>query len=111
MSEVREFTVRELVIQSTLIHPDWSVNDHIEWLHWEGYTIEGHFTSRANAEISIARWIDSVKASDTAEATGPCASGHLWVAGMCYVADEDVSEVAKTRSVECERCETKYAER
>lgn len=36
---------------------------------------------------------------------------HTWVAGMCYVHDEDVESVAAVRHVECEKCETSYADR
>jgi hypothetical protein len=32
---------------------------------------------------------------------------HRWVAGMCYVHDEDVASVAETRSVTCEKCDHK----
>lgn len=30
---------------------------------------------------------------------------HTWVAGMMYVADEDLATVAANRKVECEDCE------
>lgn len=36
---------------------------------------------------------------------------HAWVAGMCYVSDEDVESIAATRHVECEKCEATYATR
>lgn len=39
-----------------------------------------------------------------------CTYRHAWVAGMMYVNNEDVSEVAKVRAVECEDCETVYRE-
>jgi len=33
---------------------------------------------------------------------------HVWVAGMMYVHQEDVAEIARNRHVECERCEISY---
>ena len=36
---------------------------------------------------------------------------HAWVAGMMYVNDEDVADVAEVRPVECESCERTYADR
>lgn len=34
---------------------------------------------------------------------------HSWVAGMMYVADEDLETVAAMRSVTCEYCDAEYS--
>lgn len=36
---------------------------------------------------------------------------HVWVAGMIYVADEDLDTVAAIRPVKCEKCDSLYARR
>ena len=33
---------------------------------------------------------------------------HSWVAGMMYVHDEDLDDVAAVRKVECEKCDKVY---
>lgn len=34
---------------------------------------------------------------------------HEWVAGMCYVADEDAESVAAVRPLSCEKCDRPYS--
>lgn len=33
---------------------------------------------------------------------------HNWVAGMMYVSEEDVEDIARNRHVECEKCKMSY---
>ncbi len=60
-------TVWQAVTQSWLIHPDWTVADHLIWLHGEGYDT-GSLYGGTPQEV-INRWLDGHRRCAPADVT------------------------------------------
>lgn len=85
-----------------------------EWTeHAEAAGMLGGPGITAECELLTHYWTKAItyrralaKAYAARNAKTECA--HVWVAGMCYVDDEDVAAVAATRPVRCEKCDNAY---
>ena len=62
-------TVWQAVKQSWLIHPDWTVADHLIWLHGDGYDT-GSLCGGTPQEV-ICRWLDEHRRCAPADVTAP----------------------------------------
>lgn len=89
-------TMRQAVRQSWLIHPEWTVSDHLAWLDGEGYDtddVTGHL-----AEV-IGRWLAEHRRTDPRSPRPADETRVYVVAGGDMVAVFDSPEAADLMAV------------
>lgn len=104
-------------ITSLGVSPDDVVGHFVVVEGSSGFVGVGSFDSEADAQREFDRlgevytvWeIGGDDVADLGEQVRPGVDcSHVWVAGMCYVDDEDVAAIAAIRPVSCEKCDSVY---
>lgn len=64
-----ELGAKEIILQSRIIHPGWTAQEHLEWMQWEGHDILLPGSGQAAHLSFIAQALEDIqKAMDEAAA-------------------------------------------